>query len=1042
MQISLCMVVCNEEAVLGDAIASARPVVDEVVVVDTGSTDGTLSIARAAGARVIEAEWPGDLGAAHDLPLAHARGDWILALDADEVLDPRSCHRVRELAASGTFDAYQLPVRNYQYSWRFAKWRPADACHPLSRGSPGYVLSRPVRLFRHRQEYAYWGRVHQTIEPAVVASGGRVGRADIPIHHHGFLRFDRDKSELYLRLARRHAREHPEHPRPWVELGVLLLEEGDVAAAAEAFRRARALGDRDQASFYLASALLELDGAAESVPLLQEAVRLNPRDDCVAYDRADAWQSLGHAYEELGRGEDAERAYRRALGLAPDSPSAAVNLAGVLIDRGRLDEAEPLVERLLAHHRGSSEAWSALGVVHLRRGDLEGARRALEIALEIHRPNLVALMNLGLAHARSGRPRKAARAYAAVTERFGSEQARRLRLERRLPSRHRRRRALPRGEDGQGLVVSVIPTLEGGGGRVLVDAVLALDGRPQLVACLEPALYGGQGLRDELAAAGVDVVTVSSGRALQQLLAHAPPSVVLHHWWKHPILKCALRVGDERWVCYGHGAFPMPFGYDAYVAVSEFQHRSQPHLPQDRLTLLPAGIDRERFDLEPPRPVSDTVTIAMVSRLDVGKFPRRLLEYLSPLDRVRVLIAGFGPRRYELEPEIAERGLGDRIRFVGAVSSADLPRFLAEADIGLHLTESGEESCPMAVLEMLAAGLPLVAEPKGGMLELVVDGDNGLLATEPSEVAERLTRLVASEELRRRMGEESRRVAGRYDMGRFRSSVRALVADVERLATAERSPPRAARSDVPDFRPRLSLVVCATPRSGGNLLCEALTNTGLAGRPAEHFEAGPRRTLSGLWNADGDLLAYLAELFERTSTPNGVFATKVMAGELAELRAPLLGGAFPNPRYVWIRRRDTIRQAVSSEIARQTGIWSSAGEDLPIRTPRPRFDRAAIAACLQDIERAESSWRTFFSAAGVEPVQVWYEELADEYEGTARRVLGELGIEVPPDLRLGPRQLSRQAGAVSERWVERFRQALSRQRSSRATISSTVRAQR
>jgi LPS sulfotransferase NodH/glycosyltransferase involved in cell wall biosynthesis len=1039
MQISLCIVVRNEESFLGDAIASARPVIDEVVVVDTGSTDGTLAVARAAGARVIEAEWPGDLASAHDLPVAHAQGDWVLALDADEVLDPTSRHRIANLAASDTFDAYEFPVRNYQHDWRFAKWRAADPRHPMSRGSQGYVLSRPIRLFRRRAEYRYWGRVHQTIEPAVLGSGGRIGRADVPIHHYGFLRFDRDKSDLYLRLARRHAHDHPEHPRPWLELGVLLLEEGDAPAAAEAFRRARALGDRGQASFYLATALLELGGAVESISLLSEAVRLNPRDEYVAYDRADAWQSLGHAYEELGREAEAETAYRTALDLMPESPSAAVNLAGLLIDRGRLDEAERLVERLLVRHRGSSEVWSALGVLHLRRGDLLSARRALEIALEIHRPNLVALMNLGLTHARAGRPRKAARAYAAVTDQLGSEQARRLGLERRLPSGHRRRRTLIRRNYGPGLVVSVVSTLEGGGARVLVDAVLALGGRPQLVACVESALYGGQRLRDELWAAGVEVATVSSGRALQQLVADVRPSVVLHHWWKHPILNGALRVGDERWVCYGHGTFPMPFGYDAYVAVSQFQHRLQRHLPQDRLRLIPAGIDIARFDRRVPRQAGDSVTIMMVSRLDLGKFPRRLLDYLPPLDRARVLIAGYGPRRYELEPEIAERGLGDRVCFVGAVSAAELPHLLDQGNVGLHLTESGEESCPMSVLEMLAAGLPIVAEPKGGMLELVVDDANGLLASEPAEVAACLERLIESEELRRVMGEESRRTAGRYDMGRFGGLVRKLVTDVEQMPPIKLLSPRAGWSGLPTFRPRISLLLCETPRCGGNLLDDALTSTGLAGRPGEYFEDGTRRTLSGLWNLDGDLRAYIAELLERTSTPNGVFAMRIMPWQLAELEGALLGGAFPHPRYVWIRRSDTVRQAVSFEIARQTGVWSRMGEELPIKAPRPRFDRAAIADRLEEIRQGETSWQQHFAAAGVEPVNVWYEELADDYDGTARRVLVEVGIEITHGLRVGPMLLSRQS-RLFERWVERFRQT-SRQRSSRRTIASTVRDQ-
>ena len=189
----------------------------------------------------------------------------------------------------------------------------------------------------------------------------------------------------------------------------------------------------------------------------------------------------------------------------------------------------------------------------------------------------------------------------------------------------------------------------------------------------------------ELESAGVETLTVPSEAQLQVVLEQLRPAVVLHHWWRNTLLAGAIRNADERWICIGHTGLPMPFGYDSYVANSAFQRQLQSHLPPTRVVTIPPGVDLRRFQLPAPRR-SRPVTIAMLSRLEHGKFPRRLLDHLPRLDDARVLIAGFGPRRWELEPEIRERGLERKVRFVGPVRSADVPRFLARADIGLHLT--------------------------------------------------------------------------------------------------------------------------------------------------------------------------------------------------------------------------------------------------------------------------------------------------------------------------------------------------------------------
>jgi len=641
----------------------------------------------------------------------------------------------------------------------------------LARGALGYVPSRPVRLFRRREVYRFSGFLHQAVAPSILRYEGRIGEADVPIHHYGFLRSDRSKSTFYQALARRQVAAEPQNPRAWIELGVVLFPD-DLDSARRAFRRARSLGLLSTAGFYTGWTLIEKRRPAAGIPFLHQAIRGNPRDELVDYDRSDAWELLGHAYEMLADARKAERAYRRAIAARPDSPAALNNLAGLLVERGAVPQAERLLQRLLVRYRGLAMPWATLGKLRLRRGDLEGARQAFGTALDIDPRCLPARANLALACDHAGLRGKLGQAHASARKRMNTHAARRLGSSAKLPSRssgsaQRRLRSL-----GPGTVVSLIIHLHDGAGRVLINAVNALRGRPQLVLCGDAGSYTGQDFRAEVAAAGVETLTVDSLGALRRTLDHVRPECVIHHWWDTSLFSGPARTGNERWIAIGHAALPMPVGYDAYVVLSEYHSRLQAHLPPDRIHRIANGVDLRRFRLRPERP--DTpVTIAMISRLEPGKFPRRLLAYLPPLRELgaRLVIAGTGPRRYEIEPELEQEGMSTAIRFTGPISSDRIPEFLGRADIGLHLTETHQEVCPLGILEMLAAGLPVVAEPNGCLPEVITSGENGVLAEGEREIADRLRCLVLLPALRRRIGAAARRTAREYASARFRSSL-------------------------------------------------------------------------------------------------------------------------------------------------------------------------------------------------------------------------------------------------------------------------------
>jgi LPS sulfotransferase NodH len=281
--------------------------------------------------------------------------------------------------------------------------------------------------------------------------------------------------------------------------------------------------------------------------------------------------------------------------------------------------------------------------------------------------------------------------------------------------------------------------------------------------------------------------------------------------------------------------------------------------------------------------------------------------------------------------------------------------------------------------------------------------------------------------------------------------------------------------------PDRSYIVCATPRSGSTLVCHALADTGVAGRPEEYFEAlrhsgRPRRPeeyfvgvedpsirehlgeravgsepapRSPLWSrAAYD--RYLEWAFEAGTTPNGVFAAKLMWGYFGDfvslLRnipayrevplAELLPTVFPDLTLVRVVRANKVRQAVSLWKAVQTATWREDqatakaasledGDSPPYRSfieehrPQLRFHYRAIDHLLEQILIEESRWDAFFEHCGIKPMLVLYENFAAEYETSTLRLLERLDLAPPDDFDFEPR-MKRQSDVVNDDWVKRY----------------------
>ncbi len=265
--------------------------------------------------------------------------------------------------------------------------------------------------------------------------------------------------------------------------------------------------------------------------------------------------------------------------------------------------------------------------------------------------------------------------------------------------------------------------------------------------------------------------------------------------------------------------------------------------------------------------------------------------------------------------------------------------------------------------------------------------------------------------------------------------------------------------------PWLSYLICSTPRSGSTLLCEALTNTGIAGRPEEYYQQRkktglPRRPREYFEDAETDEIVeilgdktrvddepgafnsqhfddypqYFAWTIEQGTTPNGVFGAKVMWGYfngfisgLQELpgradvpRAELLPSVFPNLRYVSVVRNEKVRQAVSLWKALQTWTWRRDPSDGEVVHGDLRYSFDALDHLVRTLEAEETAWVDYFAECRVEPYVVVYERFAQDHEGVVSEIVDYLGIDRRDAVPFRAPEMARQADEISEEWIARY----------------------
>lgn len=332
--LSLCMIVKNEEHYLSRCLESVRGLVDEMIVVDTGSTDRTAEVAVSYGARVFNVPWQDDFSRARNNSLELARGEWILILDADESIASRDHERIRAWLQRDDLNAVTALQRHYLPSATVVGWQPGPGGYEEGEPYSGFVDVTCRRLFRNRPSLKFRNRVHE--ELVSVDPRQRLAQAsgDWVIHHFGKAGSHdllRAKAEAYLRIGLLKVSDDPRDPRAHYELGLQYAELRNWDASIPCFERALALepGFRDS-QLHLAICHRQRGDHRKALEALSVAERTLPR--C----RPEIAVEEGTIHRQLGNAAAAEAAFRRAVALNPGLTVAARNLALAVIARARL----------------------------------------------------------------------------------------------------------------------------------------------------------------------------------------------------------------------------------------------------------------------------------------------------------------------------------------------------------------------------------------------------------------------------------------------------------------------------------------------------------------------------------------------------------------------------------------------------------------------------------------------------------------------------------------------------------------------------------
>ena len=471
-RLSVCMIVKNEEEFILQAINSVKELAHQVVVVDTGSTDRTVALAESLGAEVHHFEWNDNFSDARNASLEYATGDWILILDADEILDPEgNADLARDLNSENQL-GFRIPLANFM--------RADDNTLQQTADGVTYV----PRLFRNAPGLHFVGRVHEQIYSSILVRQGHWGM-DSGIGHTRLLHFgydpsvkiSRDKVKRNLRLLDKAVEEMPDEPALLMNYALDLFNDGRIEEALTQHRHAMKVLAQHKAEnvmpevrerlvsmfcFHLLQAenyeelmevahsqlakdcgptasihyvaglgLVKLGRHAEAIPELRACIEkcdeqtFTPRFRGV--EAHGPYHLLADSLAETGDAKGAEEAFRKALDISPDASGVRHGWCKFLVNQNRAEEAVQSLFAAIEKDLMTPTLWSlGCNIVNGHLNDTEVALHWTDCAVQDHPEHPEIAKQRGIALLTAGQFKNALPLFEAVPKHPANEAGRLL----------------------------------------------------------------------------------------------------------------------------------------------------------------------------------------------------------------------------------------------------------------------------------------------------------------------------------------------------------------------------------------------------------------------------------------------------------------------------------------------------------------------------------------------------------------------------------------------------------------------------------------